>query len=106
MLCDLVFLVTGFVSLKLYAQYGDFYRDYVERVLQAAPIDDPRLPIALTHFVLDPDWSSIQQHADSVLGDMEPHEGAEPVPGGADPSPGSVEPQTGPAQVPDSTGGN
>lgn len=59
-------------NLKLYAEYGPFYKDYVERVLQAAPIDDPRLPIALTRFVMDPDWSSIQQHADSLLGDMEP----------------------------------
>ncbi len=59
-------------SLMLYAKYGGFYKDYVELVLQAAPIDDPRLPIALTRFVMDPDWSSIQQHADSLLGDMEP----------------------------------
>ncbi len=63
---------TGNFSLKLYAQYGDFYKQYVERVLQAAPIDDPRLPIALVRFTMDPDWSSIQQHADSVFGDMEP----------------------------------
>ena len=39
-------------------------------------------------------------------GDMEPHEGAESVPGGADPAPGSAEPQVGPTQAPDSTGGN
>lgn len=57
-------------SLKLYARYGPFYKDYVERVLQAAPVDDPRLPIALTRFVMDPDWSTIQHHADSLLGDM------------------------------------
>ena len=57
-------------SLKLYAQYGPFYKDYVERVLQAAPVDDPRLPIALTRFVMDPDWSAIQHHADSLIGDM------------------------------------
>ena len=62
----------GNFNLKLYAKYGAFYKDYVECVLQAAPIDDPRLPIALTRFVMDPDWNSIQQHADSVLGDMEP----------------------------------
>ena len=59
-------------SLRLYAEYGPFYKEYVERVLQAAPIDDPRLTIALTRFVMDPDWSSIQMHADSLLGDMEP----------------------------------
>lgn len=57
-------------SLKLYAKYGAFYKVYVEQVLQAAPIDDPRLPIALTRFVMDPDWSAVQQHADSVLGDL------------------------------------
>ncbi len=62
-------------NLKLYAQYGGFYKDYVERVLQAAPIDDPRLPIALTRFVMDPDWNSLQQRADSVFGDMEPQRG-------------------------------
>ena len=39
-------------------------------------------------------------------GDVEPHEGAEPVPGAADPAPGSAEPQVGPVQAPDSTGGN
>jgi hypothetical protein len=59
-------------SLGLYARYGEFYKDYVEHVLQAAPIDDPRLPIALTRFVMDPDWSAMQQRADSMLGDMEP----------------------------------
>lgn len=59
-------------SLKLYATYGDFYRTYVERILQAAPVDDPRLPIALIRFTHDPDWRSVQQRADSVLGDLEP----------------------------------
>lgn len=58
-------------SLRLYAQYGPFFKDYVERILQAAPVDDPRLPIALTRFAMDPDWRMIQAHADSVLGDME-----------------------------------
>lgn len=58
-------------NLRLYSKYGEFYKLYVERVLQAAPFDDPRLPIALAHFVNDPDWSSVQQTADSVLGDME-----------------------------------
>jgi hypothetical protein len=60
----------GNFSLRLYAQYGPFFKDYVERILQAAPVDDPRLPIALTRFAMDPDWSSVQEHADSVLGDM------------------------------------
>lgn len=59
-------------SLQLYAKYGEFYKDYVERVLQAAPVDDPRLPIALVRFTHDPDWRSVQQRADSVLGDLEP----------------------------------
>ncbi len=59
-------------NLRLYATYGSFYKDYVERVLQAGPVDDPRLPIALTRFVMDPDWSNVQQHADSLLDDMEP----------------------------------
>src|SRR5690242_2942570 len=63
---------SGNFSLRLYAQYGPFFKEYVERILQAAPIDDPRLPIALTRFAMDPDWSNVQAHADSVLGDMEP----------------------------------
>lgn len=62
---------TANLNLKLYAEYGTFYKDYVERILQAAPIDDPRLPIALTSFAMNPDWRAVQQHADSVLGDME-----------------------------------
>lgn len=63
---------TGNFNLKLYATYGPFYKEYVERILQAAPVDDPRLPIALTQFTLNPDWKALQQRADSVLGDMEP----------------------------------
>jgi len=59
-------------NLKLYAEYGSFYEDYVERILQAAPIDDPRLPIALTSFTMNPDWRAVQQRADSVFGDMGP----------------------------------
>ena len=59
-------------SLKLYAEYGSFFKDYVEKILQAAPIDDPRLPIALTSFVMNPDWRAVQQRADSVFGDMGP----------------------------------
>ena len=60
----------GNFNLRLYAKYGEFYKLYVERVLQAAPFDDPRLPMALASFTHDPDWSSVQQRADSVLGDM------------------------------------
>jgi len=58
-------------SLKLYATYGPFYKEYVERILQLAPVEDPRLPIALTNFTMNPDWKALQQRADSVLGDME-----------------------------------
>jgi hypothetical protein len=61
---------SGNFNLRLYAKYGEFYRLYVERVLQAAPFDDPRLPLALGRFVHDPDWAHVQQTADSVLGDM------------------------------------
>jgi hypothetical protein len=60
----------GNFNLKLYAKYGEFYKLYVERVLQAAAFGDPRLPMALNRFVHDPDWSKVQQRADSVLGDM------------------------------------
>jgi len=59
-------------SLKLYATYGPFYKEYVERILRLGPVDDPRLPIALTNFTMNPDWMAVQQRADSVLGDMEP----------------------------------
>ncbi|MBK9420700.1 MAG: hypothetical protein IPN44_06575 [Flavobacteriales bacterium] len=61
---------TGNFNLRLYAKYGEFYRLYVEQVLQAAPFNDPRLPIALGRFVHDPVWARVQQTADSVLGDM------------------------------------
>ncbi len=60
------------VSLKAYATYGEFYRVYIEQVLQGAPINDSRLPMVLHRFVLDPDWSEAQHAVDSVLGDMEP----------------------------------
>ncbi|MEO8589450.1 MAG: hypothetical protein ABI432_08790 [Flavobacteriales bacterium] len=59
-------------SLKAYATYGEFYRIYIEQVLQGAPIADPRLPLVLNKFVHDPDWSAAQQAVDSVLGDLEP----------------------------------
>ncbi len=60
------------LNLRLYAQYGEFYRVYVEQILQGAPVDDPRLPIVLMRFIHDPDWSAAQRAADSVLGDLEP----------------------------------
>jgi len=60
------------VSLKAYATYGEFYRVYIEQILQGAPINDPRLPMVLHRFVLDPDWSDAQRAVDSTLGDMEP----------------------------------
>ncbi len=59
-------------SLRLYATYGPFYKEYVERILRLAPVEDPRLPIALTSFTLNPDWQVLQQRADSILGDLEP----------------------------------
>jgi hypothetical protein len=61
----------GNFSLKLHATYGSFYQDYVERILQAAPLNDPRLPMQLIRFAMDPDWSSVQLKADTVFGDME-----------------------------------
>ena len=60
----------GNFNLELYSKYGEFYKLYVERVLQAAAFNDPRLPMALNRFVHDPDWSKVQLRADSVLGDM------------------------------------
>ncbi len=57
-------------NLKLYAEYGEFYKMYVEQVLQAAPFNDPRLPMALIRFTHDPDWSAVQRTADSLLGNM------------------------------------
>jgi hypothetical protein len=59
-------------SRKAHATYGEFYRIYIEDILQGAPVTDPRLPMVLHRFVLDPDWSAAQQAADSVLGDLEP----------------------------------
>lgn len=64
----------GNFNLRLYAEYGEFYKLYVERVLQAAPYNDPRLPMALSRFVHDPDWSKVQRSADSILGDMNKQE--------------------------------
>ena len=44
----------------------------MKRILRLAPVEDPRLPIALTSFTLNPDWQGLQQRADSILGDLEP----------------------------------
>lgn len=71
-----MFLSTGdsakATSLKAYATYGEFYRTYIEDILQGAPLEDPRLAMVLTRFTTDPDWKSVQRAADSVLGDLEP----------------------------------
>ena len=64
----------GNYNLRLQGKYEDFYKLYVERVLQAAAFSDPRLPMALNRFVHDPDWSKVQQLVDSVLGDMSEQE--------------------------------
>lgn len=58
-------------SLRAHAHYGEFYRIYIEDILQGAPVGDPRLPMVLNSFVRDPDWSAAQEGVDSVLGDME-----------------------------------
>lgn len=57
-------------SLRAHATYGEFYRLYIEEILQAAPVGDQRLPLALHRFVLDPDWRAAQHAADSVFGEM------------------------------------
>lgn len=54
------------------AEYGDFYRIYVEDILQGVPMEDPRLPLMLERFATDPDWTLAQRAVDSVFGDMEP----------------------------------
>lgn len=59
------------LNLRLYALYGPFYKEYVERILRLAPVEDPRLPVALSGFALNPDWNALQQRADSILGDMD-----------------------------------
>ena len=57
-------------NLALQAEYGDLYATYVEDVLQATAAGDPRLPMVLTRFTMDPDWSAAQASADSAFGDM------------------------------------
>ncbi|HEX2617982.1 MAG TPA: hypothetical protein VHL57_10600 [Flavobacteriales bacterium] len=65
---------SGRAFLGVQATYGTFYRMYVEDILHAAPVDDPRLPMALTRFALDPDWSSAQREVEKVLGDLAPQQ--------------------------------
>ena len=60
------------VSLRAYAELGEFYQVYVEEILQGAPVDHPELSAFLTHFVNDPDWSAVQEAVDSVFPDLEP----------------------------------
>ncbi|MCB0790919.1 MAG: hypothetical protein H6595_04320 [Flavobacteriales bacterium] len=52
------------------AEFGSFFRVYVEEVLHMASIDDPRLPRLMYSFTHDPDWRSAQSAIDSMLGDM------------------------------------
>ncbi|MCB9171210.1 MAG: hypothetical protein H6597_00700 [Flavobacteriales bacterium] len=56
--------------LRAYAQYGTFYRTYVEDILHMAPVGDPRLPELMVGFTRDADWRAAQMAVDSVLGDM------------------------------------
>lgn len=58
-------------SLKAYAVHGEFYRTYIEDILQGAPLEDPDLAVVLQRFTTDPDWMRAQHGVDSVLGDME-----------------------------------
>ena len=59
-------------SLQAQAEFGEFYRIYIEDILQGAPLDDPRLIPVLHRFVTDPDWRTVQQAIDSVFPTMEP----------------------------------
>ena len=63
-------------NLRAYADLGEFHRIYVEQVLRAAPVNDPRLSMALMHFTRDPDWAAAQAAADSLFGDMAPERAA------------------------------
>ncbi len=58
-------------SLKAYAEHGEFYRLYVEDILQGAALEDPELPAVINAFVNDPDWRTVQEAVEQVLGDME-----------------------------------
>lgn len=59
-------------SLRAQAEFGEFYRIYIEDILQGAPLNDPRLIPVLHRFVTDPDWRTVQQAIDSVFPTMEP----------------------------------
>ncbi|MFZ1687233.1 MAG: hypothetical protein WAU70_07425 [Flavobacteriales bacterium] len=56
--------------LRMQAELGPFWQLYVEDILQAAALDDPRLPLALNTFTSDPDWMEAQAAIDSVFGDL------------------------------------
>ena len=60
------------MNRRAYVNYGEFYRTYIEDILQGAPLEDPRLTLVLDRFIHDPDWSSTQRAVDTVLGDLEP----------------------------------
>lgn len=60
------------LCLREQAELGTFWQLYVEDILQAAPIQDPRLPLALNTFTTDPDWMEAQVAIDSVFGDLAP----------------------------------
>ncbi len=55
---------------KAHAGSGSFFRLYVEHILQGPPLEDPGMQRMVRAFVDDPDWRSVQQAADSVLGDL------------------------------------
>ncbi|MBK6774760.1 MAG: hypothetical protein IPG74_02540 [Flavobacteriales bacterium] len=55
---------------QLQAELGPFWQLYVEDILQAAALEDPRLPLALNTFTSDPDWMEAQVAIDSALGDL------------------------------------
>ncbi len=57
-------------SRRAYAEHGEFYRTYVEDILQGVPLHNPELPVMLNAFLQDPDWRSVQHGVDSVLGDL------------------------------------
>lgn len=59
-------------SLQAQAEFGDFYRIYIEEILQGAPLGDPRFGMVLHRFVTDPDWIVVQQAIDSVFPTLEP----------------------------------
>jgi hypothetical protein len=62
----------GQASLQAYAEHGEFYRIYIEEILQGAPLDHPELTVFLSRFITDPDWSTVQESIDSVFPDLEP----------------------------------